>query len=149
MAQKKKIVKKATKAPAKKVAAPKVAPAAAAKASDCVCPPKRGVCWKKILIFILGLAIGAGACMLCKGCPRKRAMKHKAEHRHEMFVDGCFDLSRIRNPERLAQIQALDTNGDGCITKEEFFGSERPARPRGQGQGRGQGRGGNRPARQQ
>ena len=168
--------KKVTKAPAKKAApkavskaavktAPKTAPKAAviaaaaprnmAEGAGCACP-KRCLCWKKILIFVLGIVVGVGASCAIKH-HRKAVMKQAHVERMEqrmqdMFVDGCLNMDRMRSERRIERMR--ERFGDKeCITKDDIFGEQdRPARanrgprgPRGEGH-RGGGRG-NRPAR--
>jgi hypothetical protein len=127
-----------------------VAPAVAAKSAECPCVKPRCICWKKIIIFILGIALGVGACIVYMGCPHlggaKRQAEPKAGHhqrRASMFVDGCLDLTKIEDSERLERIQArierLNLDTSGCITREELF-PDRPEGgrgPRGEGGGHG------------
>ena len=123
MAQKKKSVKKSAKASVKK-AAVKAAPAS--MSAECACG-KRGVCWKKIIVFVLGVAIGAGACMLwCRCCCKKRMARFGGPNQ-EMFVNGCVDFSKVGNPERAEKIRLMDANGDGCVSREELMSGDRLA----------------------
>lgn len=103
--------------------------AAPAAAPECSCA-KHGVCWKKVLIFILGVIIGAGACCLMH-CRKGHKMWGKKfaglEHK---FVNGCLDVSKIDCPEMAAKIQLKDADKNGCITKEEFFSGPKGEAPR-------------------
>lgn len=36
------------------------------------------------------------------------------------FVNGCLDASTVKCPKLLAALPAMDINGDGCITREEY-----------------------------
>jgi hypothetical protein len=140
MAQTKKTAKKTVKKTAPKAAPKAVATPAAAAASSS--GKKHGACWKKILIFALGVVVGCGACCLLK-CHKKKMFGRKFGPMNEAFVNGCLDLSKIDCPEKLEKVQLKDADKDGCITKEEIFGGDRPAapqrklrRPRGQRTGR-------------
>jgi len=46
-------------------------------------------------------------------------------NRPEMFVNGCLDLSRVRNPEMAQRLASADANGDGCITKDELMAARK------------------------
>lgn len=129
MAQAKKTVKKTVKKAAANKPAPKVV-AVAAPAAECSC---KRVCWKKILIFVLGVVVGAAACCLvCSKGGHKRFFKRGMEVGHISFTNGCLDLAKIDCPDKAAKIQAKDADKNGCITKEELFGEKpMPQGPRG------------------
>jgi hypothetical protein len=126
MAQAKKTTNKKTAA-----RKPAAVQAAVQTAPECACRP-RGVCWKKVLIFVIGLVVGAAGCCLfsCRDGHKKMWMKKFAENRPE-FVNGCLDLSKAQCPDMEAKAKLKDADGDGCITKEEFFGDKGPVGPRG------------------
>jgi len=78
---------------------------------------KCGIAWKKILIFILGIVIGAAACcVVC--CGKARKGFGRGGECGMRFVDGCLDLSKIKDPAKLEMIKAKYGNKD-CITKED------------------------------
>jgi hypothetical protein len=47
----------------------------------------------------------------------KKMYKHRGQFQ---FVDGCLDLSKIKNPKVAMRISAADADGNGCITKDEL-----------------------------
>ncbi|MDR1026949.1 MAG: hypothetical protein LBL46_00850 [Rickettsiales bacterium] len=118
-ATKKKTTKKA--AVKKPVAAVKATPAMAAAVSTSKAA-KKGVCWKKIIIFVLGIVVGAAGCCLLH-CGHKKFGK-KFPH-PEFTAAGCLDTSKINCPEMLEKIQLKDADKNGCITKDEFFGGKK------------------------
>jgi len=110
-------VKKA--APAKKPTAPvKTVAAVAPKTSPATSAPKKCgmICWKKLVIFLLGVTIGAGAILATGGKHRKGF--HQG---YDMFKGGCLDISKIKGAERIEKLRARGLDVDGCITKEQFF----------------------------
>lgn len=125
----KKTVKKSVKAPAKKAVTKAVpVPKAVAAVPVCTCG-KCGLSWKKVFIFILGIAVGAVAtCVVCKKCCNKRMWK-KGGHEMMFKADGCLDLDKIKDPAKLEMIIAKVGNKD-CITKADMFGGEKPQGPR-------------------
>lgn len=122
----KKPVKKAPakKAPVKKTvaAAAPAAPvvvAAPACAGTCGCKggSKFGRFFKKLIIFLIIFALGFAAGKFCCMSHHYKGMGFG----HPKFVEGCLDTSKIQCPKMLEKFAAMDTNGDGCITKEEFW----------------------------
>ena len=107
----------------------KAAVAVKASAADAKCKCGCGCfCWKKILIFVLGVAVGAAACcVVTKGCCKK----FRGGFRHEMKFDanGCLDVSKIKNVEKLEMLKAKASNPN-CITKDDLIGGEKPIGPK-------------------
>jgi hypothetical protein len=126
MAQAKKTVKRTVKKTATKTAPRAAAAEVVAPAPECACK-SRCVCWKKILIFVMGLIVGFGACCFLK-CHKKKWF-HRFGPKPEIFVNGCLDTAKIDCPEKLEKIQLKDADKNGCITKEEFFGGDKAERP--------------------
>ncbi|MCL2629432.1 MAG: hypothetical protein FWD33_01945 [Alphaproteobacteria bacterium] len=127
---KKTVKKKVTKAAAKPAVAAKAPVAAAVKpavagcgcGTGCAC---KGRVWKKILLVIVIFALGFATCVaLCKGKCKKHLMggKHHVAQKGAPLFDknGCLNIDRVRGKFTAEQIRAADTNGDGCITREEF-----------------------------
>jgi len=77
---------------------------------------KCGIAWKKVLIFVLGAVVGAGVCcaFCCKGCPKK----FWGRGREMKFVNGCLDLSAIKDPAKLEMVKMRYGNKP-CITEED------------------------------
>jgi hypothetical protein len=124
MAQTKKTSKKPTRKPAVKTVA-----VSAAAAPECACA-KHCVCWKKVLIFVLGLIVGAGACCVLHCKKGHKIWGKKPANFEHKFVNGCLDVSKIDCPEMVDKVQLKDADKNGCITKEEFFGEPKGEAPR-------------------
>ena len=120
----------ATKKTRKKTAAADKKKSAPVAAAPCACGGGCGCgCWKKVITFVLGAVVGAAACcVVCKGCCGKKMWK-RGGHEMAFKADGCLDLSKIRDPQKLEMIKAR-AGGKDCITKEDLFGGERPQGPR-------------------
>lgn len=123
----------AKKAPAKKTTARKPAAQAAAPQATvtmetscgcnnkCGCGCRRGGFWRfigKLLILVIVFALGFACAKMMCACKMQHKM-HGDFPRPE-FVNGCMDVSAIRNPQAIQRVALADLNGDGCITKEEF-----------------------------
>lgn len=138
----KKIVKKA---PAKKPAVKKAAvkPAVTAKPAvatapvatpvaaptcggncGCGCKGGFGRFVKKLIVFLIIFALGFAA---GKFCDHAKQYKMMGFGRPE-FVNGCMDLSSIKCPKMLEKVGMMDTDADGCITKDEFRAAKKAMR---------------------
>ena len=105
-------------APAKKLAAPVKTVAVDVSTPKAAQQKKCGmICWKKIVIFLLGVVIGAGAILATTG----HRKYHKGFNTDHMFKGGCLDISKIKGVERIEKLRARGLDIDGCITKEQFF----------------------------
>ena len=69
---------------------------------------------KKLIKFVIIFALGWVAC-----CYVHHDMKHFGFHQN-MFVNGCLDTTKIKNPEVAQNAIAADSNADGCIAKDEW-----------------------------
>lgn len=90
--------------------------------ADCKCTQKRGGCkfcrfLKKLVIFIIIFALGFATAKLC--CCDKTGPKHFRGPRIH-FVNNCMDVSSVKCPKLAEALPAMDINGDGCITREEY-----------------------------
>ena len=140
--------KKAAKAVAKPAPVKVPVMAAATAPKQVVAAQKKCsmICWKKVVIFLLGVAIGAGAILATTG-HRKQQKGMKFDR---MFnQEGCLVVSRIRSPERIERLRARGLDVEGCITREQFFGERmnrdgERARPEGKRGPRGEGHRGQR-----
>lgn len=107
------------KKPVKKTTTKKVAPVAAAPVAPvtcncgCGCRGGFGRFLKKLIVFLVIFALGFVAGKLCDHAKRMHKMMPK-------FDNGCMVTSKIKCPEMLARVAALDVDANGCITKEEF-----------------------------
>ncbi|MDR2770206.1 MAG: hypothetical protein LBB08_02030 [Rickettsiales bacterium] len=111
----KKAAAKTAPASVKKTAAPAVSAVPAAAKEECHCSHRR-ICWKKVLIFLLGVVIGVAAGKLtCHGGKKPKKFGH-----HPEFVEGCLDLSKVKHEEMRAKLESKDADSNGCITKEEL-----------------------------
>ncbi len=71
------------------------------------------------IMFVLGIFVGQLFCFC--GCD------HHKRPRVD-FVNGCVDVTSVKCPEMLAQLPTMDTNGDGCITKQEMRATQKHMR---------------------
>ncbi|MBQ5699671.1 MAG: hypothetical protein IIV74_00020 [Alphaproteobacteria bacterium] len=122
----KKTVSKATakKAPVKKTVAPVVekhpcgCDKGCACAGNCVehgcCTKKKctfGRFLKKLILFLIIFALGFAAAKMCC-CDKRGKMGPRPE-----FENGCLV---VKCPKMAEMMPAMDTNADGCVTREEF-----------------------------
>ncbi len=121
-ATKKPTVKKTTakKAPVKKMTAPVEdkfpcgCDKGCACGGDCVCAKKKctfGRFLKKLILVLIIFALGFASAKMC--CCHKRAKMGP----RPMFENGCLVVKCEKMAEKVA---AMDTNADGCVTREEF-----------------------------
>lgn len=70
--------------------------------------------FKKLILALIIFALGfAAAKMLCCNHYGPRGPRVN-------FVDGCLDAASVKCPKLQAALPAMDINGDGCITREEY-----------------------------
>jgi len=67
-----------------------------------------------LIVFILGYACGK---VLHFG---PRMMMGPVHPQHPVFVNGCLDMQNMQNPMFKEKMLKADTNGDGCISVEEY-----------------------------
>ena len=125
----KKIVKKAPAGAKPMVAKSAAAPAAAmtpAAAAPCCggagcCRKGFGHFLKKLLVVLIIFIIGFMAGKFYSHAQRFHGMGFGRME----FVNGCLDMSKIKCPKMAAKFAAMDTNGDGCITKDEVWAAKK------------------------
>ncbi len=123
------VAKKTTvKKSVKRVAAKPVMPEmnACACGHDCKCHARRctfGRVVKKIVIFAIIFALGFAAAKFCP-CGKKPCFRGPRVN----FVEGCLDASSVKCPKLVEALPAMDINGDGCITHDEFHAVKREMR---------------------
>lgn len=84
--------------------------------ADCKCARSGGSRFGrfmlKLIMILIVFALGFGAAKLldCQNarCPRAD------------FDNGCLDVSSVKCPRLQNALPAMDANGDGCITREEY-----------------------------
>ena len=114
--------KKATikKAPEKKVMAPAAdkfpcgCDKGCACGGDCVCAKKKctfGRFLKKLILVLIIFSLGFVSAKMC--C----CHKHNKMGPRPMFENGCLVVKCEKMAEKVAM---MDTNADGCVTREEF-----------------------------
>lgn len=121
----------AKKAPAKKIVAKPAVTAAPVAAAPAACPQSCGCgckCGgfgrflKKLIVFLVIFALGFVAAKFCDhGKEFRRGM-------HPEFVNGCLDVTKIKCPEMAAKVAAMDTDANGCVTREEFRAAKKAMR---------------------
>lgn len=76
---------------------------------------------RKLVLFLIIFALGFAAAKLCCCGPR-----HHGARMH--FVNGCLDAASVKCPKLVEALPAMDINGDGCITRDEFRAVKRQMR---------------------
>ena len=114
------VQKKSTRrAPGKPVENPAAAKADCGCGCGCCGGKKRIlICLLKTLMLIVLIAVVSA--LTCKFMCGRHMLKKSLLREPVIFRDGCVDLSEVKCPEKLKELAALDANGDGCISKDEF-----------------------------
>ncbi len=88
-------------------------------ASGCGCGKSCGFCRfvRKLIVFFVIFALGYSAAMYC---PYGRHFMRNGPRMHEIFANGCLDVTKLPNPDMAEKVKTADTNADNCISKEEF-----------------------------
>lgn len=129
-AVKKTVAKKTAVKPAPvkqaKMAAPVVDMHECGCGADCHCcggckcgASKFGRFVRKLIFVVIVFALGWFAAGLNCGRPH-----HPRMH----FVNGCLDTESVKCPKLQDALPAMDINGDGCITRDEFRAVKRQMR---------------------
>lgn len=118
----------AKKSPAKKAVKKVVKPAAAVKPvvteiplpdPYCHCTKRKRNCILTCVFtgsLILGIFIGH---MFFCDCWRKHVAPHI------QFVNGCVNAESIKCPKLLQELPMIDTDHDGCVTKDELHAAKK------------------------
>ena len=110
----------AKKAPVKKVAAPVVekypcgCDKGCACGGECACAKKKctfGRFLKKLILVLIIFALGFAAAKMCC-CDKRGKMGPRPE-----FENGCLV---VKCPKMANMVPMMDTDANGCVTREEF-----------------------------
>lgn len=90
-----------------------------ASGCGCGCGKSCGFCRfvRKLIVFFVIFALGYSAAMYC---PYGRHFMRNGPRMHEIFANGCLDVTKLPNPDMAEKVKTADTNADNCISKEEF-----------------------------
>lgn len=70
---------------------------------------------KNIIVFVIIFGLGFCAAKLCCCGPKGFHNGPRVQ-----FVNGCIDMESVKCPKLAAALPAMDINGDGCISREEY-----------------------------
>ena len=88
--------------------------------AGCKCGGSRfGRFVKKLIVFLIIFALGFATAKFCC-CHGKKPHFGFNNGPRVHFVNGCVDMSSVKCPKLAAALPAMDINGDGCITREEY-----------------------------